>query len=120
MALAANGWHRVLLVDNGSILLAALGAAIGARGYDVLAVVSDDEGQELSAAIDRYQPDVVLLDQRTLALSLRQLNRALRRKAPKFLALRQGDQPTDAAELRHSLHGRITVCTPADLQSLLP
>ena len=120
MERAAASWRRVLVVDDGSILLGALGAAIGARGYDVLPVAPDGEGRELSAAIDRYRPDVVLLDQRTLELSLRQLSRALRRKAPKFLALRQGDQPTDAAELRHGLPGRVTICTPADLQSLLP
>lgn len=112
--------QRVLVIDDGSILLGALGAAIGDRGYHVLAVALDDEGQTLLAAIDRYRPDVVLLNQRMLTQDGCRLGRWLRRKAPKFLALRQGDQPTSTLELRRSLRRPVTFCTPADLPALLP
>jgi hypothetical protein len=39
---------------------------------------------------------------------------------PKFLALRQDDQATKSAQLRRNLRQPITLCTPADLQNLLP
>ena len=112
--------RRVLVVDDGSILLGALGAAIGDRGYEVLAVALDNDSQTLLAAINHYRPDVVLLNHCMLTQKSCRLGRWFRRKAPKFLALRQGDQPTNAVELRRSLRRPVTFCTPADLPALLP
>ena len=68
----------------------------------------------------RDHPDIVLLNQAILARKEYRLGRWLRRATPKFLALRQGDQPTDPAELDGSRSAPVTVCTPADLQTLLP
>ncbi len=113
-------WHRVLVVDDGSILLGALGAALNERGYEVHAVAPDGDTRALPSAIAHYDPDVVLLDQMMLNDSRGRLRRWLRGKAPKFLVLRRGDQPTNSDELRHSLQQPVTVCTPADIQSLLP
>lgn len=117
---ADSTWHRVLVVDDGSILLGALGAALGKRGYEVHAIASDSDTQTLPAAIDRYHPDVVLLDQMMLSRSPGWLGRRLSAKVPKFLVLRQDDQPTNSDELLQSLQQPVTVCTPADLQALLP
>ncbi len=117
---AIGNWRRVLVVDDGSILLGALRAALRERGYDVLAVELDAPSPALSSAIDRFRPDVVLLDQTTLTGNCCPFVTWLRRRALKFLALRQGDQPTNSAELRRNLARRVTICTPADLQALLP
>ena len=117
---AAASWRRVLVVDDGSILLGALGAALGKRGYEVLAIPYDDETQTLPTTIDRFRPDVVVLDQDTLTRPRCALVEWLRSRAPKFLALRQSDQPTNSAELRRALKQPVTICTPADIQALLP
>lgn len=113
-------WRRVLVVDDGSILLGAVSAALGNRGYEVVAVALDEEAQTLPTAIDHYAPDVVLVDQKLLARNRRRFGRQFDDSAPKFLALCYGDQPTDSAKLRHRLAQSVTVCTPADIQSLLP
>lgn len=119
-----DAWRRVLVVDDGSILLGALGAALGDRGYEVLAVTVDGEGQDLGAAIARYCPHVVLAKQWCLercAQWLADLDECRRQGiTPKFLALRQDDQATKSAQLRRNLRQPITLCTPADLQNLLP
>ena len=112
-------WRRVLVVDDGSILFGALGAALGRRGYEVHEVALADGAAALPAAITAYHPDVVLLNQALLA-SREFRPGEWRRPRPKFLALRQGDQPTDPIELAGSRGAAITICTPADLQTLLP
>lgn len=50
---------RVLVVDDSPTARAVIGAALGRRGYEVIAAGDLDE---LDAAMDRTRPDAVLLD----------------------------------------------------------
>lgn len=117
-------WHRVLVIDDGSILLGALGEALYSRGYEVHAVSLDDATEALPHAIEYFGPDVVLLTQAMLDRCRRWLGERYydvkHNARPKLLALRQGDQASDATELRRTLRHQVTICTPADLQALLP
>lgn len=118
--LRAN-WHRVLVVDNGSILLGALGAALNRRGYEVQAIPAGDTVIEvLPSAIADYRPDVVLVDEVLLTQWGHSPASCASRQAPQFLLLRPGDQPTDTDELHDNLQRGMTVCTPADIHTLLP
>lgn len=113
---------RVLVVDDGSILLGALGAALGGRGYDVTAVRLADDAGTVSFLLDQYCPDVVLLQQSLLECCRQWIASATAcgqsGYSPRFLALRQGDQATASGELAR--YQAVTVCTPADLHVLLP
>jgi DNA-binding response OmpR family regulator len=113
-----DGWQRVLVVDDGTILLGALCAALHQRGYDVHAIDGAANPRVIAAAIGDYLPDVVLLNQALLVRGQRCLGRWLGRGI-KFLVLRQSDQPTAPSDLLHTLANPITICTPADLPVLL-
>ena len=113
-----DGWRRVLVVDDGTILVGALCAALDRRGYDVHAVDGAAGGRGIAAAIGDYHPDVVLLNQTLHARCRRCLSRWLD-VGIKFLVLRQSDQPTALSDLLHTLANPITTCTPADLSNIL-
>jgi DNA-binding NarL/FixJ family response regulator len=113
-----DSWRRVLVVDDGTILLGALNAALRQRGYDVQAVDSAAGGRGIAAAIGDYHPDVVLLNQTLHARCRRCLSRWLD-MGIKFLVLRQSDQPTALSDLLHTLANPVTTCTPADLPTIL-
>lgn len=117
--LRAN-WHRVLVVDNGSILLGALGAALNRRGYEVHAIPADADTAVLPSAIAEHHPDVVLVDEVVLSQWGPSPAAGQTRQAPQYLVLRPGDQPTNSEELCDNLQRGVTVCTPADIHTLLP
>lgn len=123
MQAARSNPRRVLVVDDGSILLGALGAALGGRGYDVTAVrLAEDAAPPAPLPLDQYCPDVILLQQSLLEYCQEWIatTTACERLglSPRFLALRQSDQATASGELARSQ--AVTVCTPADLHLLLP
>lgn len=51
--------HRILLLDDSATARAAIGAALGRRGFEVVAA---RDTAELHAALGRSVPDMVLLD----------------------------------------------------------
>jgi two-component system KDP operon response regulator KdpE len=58
-AVGQENGTRVLVVDDDPSLLRALTVSLGARGYDIAAAKSGEEGLDKVA---RWHPDVVLLD----------------------------------------------------------
>jgi len=50
---------RVLIVDDEPNIVASLEFLMGRQGYDTLVV---DDGDEVLAAVERFRPDLILLD----------------------------------------------------------
>jgi two-component system alkaline phosphatase synthesis response regulator PhoP len=51
--------RRVLIVDDEPNIVASLEFLMGRQGYDTLVV---DDGDEVLAAVERFRPDLILLD----------------------------------------------------------
>lgn len=51
--------QRILIVDDEPNIVASLEFLMGRQGYDTLVV---DDGDEVLAAVERFRPDLILLD----------------------------------------------------------